>query len=315
MLIGINTKLENINAIVLSGHIDTVNISEKLYGREPFKAIYKDDELYGLGIVDMKCFFATIIDNLEEIKKSKLPIIVAVTSDEETNLNGIEKVIETLKERKIRPIISIIGEPTSMQVLSSSKSFDEYWVEVQGKSCHSSKVLEGINVNYILSHLALEIEKLNLKYFKNGTSLNCGEVKCGEVVNVVPDYGELKFEIRSKAIENTWSAIKKFDAKIKELENVYKGCKITYVHKYSLPPLTQKVKLTSKIIEKLNLTEGEFVGGCEAPYYQKLGGEAFLFGAGELSLAHKTNEHIKLEDYEKYNNLLCKVIKQINEIV
>ena len=101
LLIGLNTKLENTEAIVLAGHIDTVPADKSAYATDPYSAVRKDNKIYGLGIIDMKCYFASIIDNLNFLTSIPYPIIIAITSDEETNLNGIEQIIKTLKDKKL----------------------------------------------------------------------------------------------------------------------------------------------------------------------------------------------------------------------
>ncbi len=57
LIIGINCELENIDAIILSGHIDTVEADEGEYLTNPYVATEKDGKIYGLGVIDMKCFF------------------------------------------------------------------------------------------------------------------------------------------------------------------------------------------------------------------------------------------------------------------
>ena len=61
--------MENTRAIILSGHIDTVKANENDYRTNPFKATIIGENIYGLGIIDMKCFFASIIDNLSKLTK------------------------------------------------------------------------------------------------------------------------------------------------------------------------------------------------------------------------------------------------------
>ena len=100
VLIGINTKIENVDAIVLSGHIDTVVPgANRLYKTGEIV----EGKLYGLGVIDMKCYFASIIDNIEQIASLNKPIILAISCDEETNLCGINEIIKVMQERKVCP--------------------------------------------------------------------------------------------------------------------------------------------------------------------------------------------------------------------
>ena len=103
LLIGINTKISNTKAIILSGHIDTVVAEEKAYNTNPYYATQIGNKVFGLGIIDMKCYFATIIDNLQKLKETNLPIIIAITGDEETKFKGIQLLTQTLIQRRVWP--------------------------------------------------------------------------------------------------------------------------------------------------------------------------------------------------------------------
>lgn len=164
MLIGLNTKLKNVkDAIVLSGHIDTVTANECEYKTNPYDGVIVNDKIYGLGSIDMKSFFASILANIKNLKKLPYPIIIAVTCDEETSFYGVEKITNTMKNLNIQPKFTIVGEPTSLKICSESKSCMLYKINVTGKGCHSSMPFNGINANYVCAKLVLFIEKLCYK--------------------------------------------------------------------------------------------------------------------------------------------------------
>ncbi len=73
LMAGINTKLKDVEPIVLAGHIDTVKANEKLYNTNPYKLTQIGDKAYGLGSIDMKSFSAVVLDNLSEIKELAWP--------------------------------------------------------------------------------------------------------------------------------------------------------------------------------------------------------------------------------------------------
>lgn len=311
LIVGINTKLENLdNAIILSGHIDTVPADEKNYATNPYQATKIDNKIYGLGIIDMKCFFASIIDNLDFLKSCDLPIVVCISSDEETQLNGITKITNTLRQNNIKPYFTLVGEPTNLGFCTKSKSCFEYSVQVYGKSCHSSKPQNGINSNYICAKLINYIEKLAKKY-KN-TSLSCNIMQGGEKVNIISCYAKIIFDIRSTQKKYAEICIKKITKKSKQLQKKYAGAKIEINNNLYIPALeNSSKKLVDKITKKYNQTPIEFIGGCEAGYFCELGGEAIIFGAGDLALAHKPNEFLDIENYKKYNQMFVEIINLI----
>lgn len=314
LLIGINTTVSNTNAIILSGHIDTV-VADKNYSTNPYNATIDGDKLFGLGVIDMKCFFATIIDNLESLSKSDIPIIVAITGDEESEMIGVKQLVSVLKSRKVSPIISIIGEPTSSKICTTSNGCYEYQIEITGKSGHSSKPQGGINSSYIMAKLISTIEELNLKY--PSTTLNCGIATAGQKVNIIPGYAKINFDIRSKYKENVECVLLEIKNAISNLEKMYLGATIVIEQKLNIPALEKNDRsvITNILLDEFDLVEDEFVAGCEAGYFQELGGEAILYGTGNIALAHKPDEYLNIQSFYDYNNTFVKIIDKISKII
>lgn len=310
LLVGLNCNLKNLsNAIVLSGHIDTVVADEKSYLTNPYQAVEKDGKIYGLGSIDMKSFFAVILNKAEELKKLNKPVVVAITSDEETDFEGVFQLTTKMKELGIVPKLSIIGEPTSSNICSESNSCFEYEIEITGKSCHSSNPNNGVNANYILAKLLNIVEKLNGKL--KGTTISSNVVSGGEKVNIISDNAKMVFDIRTNSLQKCDKLISIISKNIKKLEKKYKGSKIVLENQMEILPLEYKnPKLIETLCKKFNLENNKFIGGCEAGYYQQLGGDAFVFGVGDLALAHKPNEFASISEFEKYQDLLVSVLKE-----
>ena len=121
LLVGVNCKLKNLDhAILLSGHVDTVRETE---GHHP-KAEIIDDCVKGLGTSDMKAFFAVVLSQIDDLKSIDYPIILSITSDEETEFEGVKKNIEEMQKRNINPDFAIIGEPTNLDYYASSRTWN-----------------------------------------------------------------------------------------------------------------------------------------------------------------------------------------------
>lgn len=312
MLIGLNTKLENArNAIVLSGHIDTVIADEKEYKTNPYQPTQIGDKIFGLGAIDMKSFFACILNNAKELLKLNSPIIIAITSDEETALTGVSALTDLMRELKIIPKFTIVGEPTNMEICTLSKSCYEFHVEFYGKSCHSSNPSLGINSNVIAAKLVLYISKLCKKY--KDTTLSPNVIQGGEKVNIIPNYCKIFFDLRSNKMKNKEKILKKIQKYAKKLEKNNFGAKIAISNSLEILPLeNKKSKIKKEILKVFSLKESSFTGGCEAGYYQALGGDAIVFGVGDLSLAHKPNEFVNINEFLTYNDLLLNVMQFVD---
>jgi acetylornithine deacetylase len=310
IIIGINTQLNNICPILLSGHIDTVTPDFVKYNTNPLELVEVEDKCYGLGTIDMKSFTAVIMDKLEDLKNIQYPIIVCLTIDEETDFCGIKNVIKQLGELNIKPTFTIVGEPTNSQFNTTSKGCFEYEVEVYGKSCHSSMVDKGINAINILSRIMIFIEEEQRKY--NDLTSNCGIISGGTILNRVPDYAKLTFDVRTLNTDvNVFiEAIKQQN---KKLEQMYTGSKISLTQKMEVLPLKNKnEQFINELAKFIDVNIGDFSGGCEAGYYQAYSGDAIIFGVGDLALAHKPNEYVVKTEYYQYSKKLIQLIRYLS---
>jgi acetylornithine deacetylase len=76
--------------LLLAGHTDTVPFDEGAWTKDPFKVTEEGNRLYGLGTIDMKGFFAFIVEALKEVDLKTLskPLRILATADEETTMAG-----------------------------------------------------------------------------------------------------------------------------------------------------------------------------------------------------------------------------------
>ena len=194
LLIGVNNKLQDLdNAIVLSGHIDTVRESN---GHTCDISVDKDT-LKGLGISDMKAFIATIIANLDYLKSLNIPVVISLTSDEETNLLGIEHIIKELNSRNITPGMVVVGEPTNLDYYVSSRGNSIYVSLMNGISCHSGTPELGVNAIELQTEFMAGIIRLRQLY-ENEASVCITHIDGGKSPsNVVPDMSSACFGIRT----------------------------------------------------------------------------------------------------------------------
>ena len=310
ILVGVNTPLKNTEPVILSAHIDTVIPSIKEYRTDPFVAVEANGKLYGLGTIDMKSFTAIVIDNINYIKSQPYPIVLAITTDEETTLCCIENVIENLNILNIKPKLSIIGEPTNSRFKLKSKGCYEYTLELFGKTCHSSIPQNGINAICAVSKIINFIEETQANF--NLTS-NCGIITGGDATNKVPDKATLKFDIRSFDETAVDLFIEKIEIKLEEIKNKYSGLEYKLQNTLKIPAFY--MKNMQKLQNLISIQENEdvtFSGGCEAGYYTSYSGDAMIFGVGDLALAHKPNEFVEINEYKNYTNKLLNILQKIN---
>lgn len=311
LIAGLNCNLNDIEPIVLSGHIDTVGANMQLYKTNPFELTKIGDKAFGLGSIDMKSFTAVVLDRIEEIKNLTVPVILALTTDEETKLGSIELMIKTFKDKNIKPKFTILGEPTKSEFNLCSNACYEYSAEFFGKACHSSKINEGINAICACAKLVSFIEERQKCY---ELTSNCGVIKGGEVVNKVPDYAELRFDIRSIEAKDIESFVKDINDYMSALQKQYNGLSANLKQVLAIPAFNMfKNDKIQNMAKDLDIKTAAFSGGCEAGYYTAYAGDAIIFGVGDLSLAHKPNEYVVIDEYYKYSAKLLSVLQYVEK--
>ena len=305
--------IENINdGLLLAGHIDTVSTNESAWKTNPFKLIKEDNYYYGLGVSDMKSFTASVLELSLKLAKleMKKPIVLALTSDEETNLFGVQTICRFFKEKSIVPKYAIIGEPSNMMFSLSNKGFYEMKTIINGVACHSSNPSLGTNAIYVASKFVLYLEKLNKKYKNKETTLNVGIINGGRMCNIVADKCEISWDIRTSN-KNTFVTINnKVQNELIKILKPYKNAIYSNTIVFKIPPFEKKeFDLISNTMEKYKISEKPYIASTEAGYYQELGINPLIYGCGEIEVAHAINEKISIKNFNAFTLNLLAIIK------
>ncbi|MXP67919.1 acetylornithine deacetylase [Pantoea sp. Aalb] len=312
-------KIEtNDGGLLLTGHTDTVAYDDNQWIFNPFKLTQKDDKFYGLGSVDMKVFFAFILDVLRNVDMKKLnkPLYILATADEETTMQGARYFVESTL---INPHYAIVGEPTSLKPVRGHKGYFAKIIHIQGKSGHSSNPSLGINAIEVMHQSITQLIKLQKilkkKYNHNGFSItyptiNFGQIKGGNAVNRICDYCELHIDIRP----TPGLTIKQFNFLLNKLlipvKTCWPGClTVTDLH-MPIPSYECSRELEFvKIIEKLSGTSTKLVNYCtEASFIQNLC-PVLLLGPGSINQAHQPNEFLDFKFIKPTHTLIKKIIQ------
>ena len=194
--------------IILSGHTDVVPVTNQKWNTNPFELTEIDNKLYGRGTADMKSFVACALHAASKASSMNLrtPLHFSFSYDEEIGCVGVRSLIEMLKNSSTNPLFCIVGEPTSMQVMSGHKGKVNASVLIKGKEAHSALTTKGLNSIYLATEFIKGIQNIQTNLINNSThdndfevpytTLQVGKIEGGVAVNIVPSYSSLLFEIR-----------------------------------------------------------------------------------------------------------------------
>ncbi len=201
--------------LAFDAHIDTVYPGDaSLWKDDPFKGFIRDGLVHGRGTVDQKGGMASMITAAKIIRELDL--------NKEFTLYFTGTVMEEdcdglcwnylINEENIRPEMTVITEPTNLNIYRGHRGRMEMSVEMKGLSCHASAPERGDNAIYKLSRIALEIEKLHDR-LKDDPFLGKGSIAVtqfffeGPSQCAVPDAAKIMLDRRLTAGETKESAV------------------------------------------------------------------------------------------------------------
>ena len=124
-----------------AGHLDVVPAGDG-WDCDPFGAQIQDGALVGRGASDMKSAIAAYVAALSRIESAAGTLSLLITGDEEGYATyGTPRIIDWLNEKRMRPDMILIGEPTSVERLGDTVKIGRrgsvnMWIEVAGVQGH-----------------------------------------------------------------------------------------------------------------------------------------------------------------------------------
>ncbi len=320
--------------IMLSGHTDTVPVTGQHWTKEPFALTADaDGRLYGRGTTDMKGFLACVLAAVPDMAAADLqtPIHLAFSYDEEIGCVGVRHLIERMKTHPHKPAGCIIGEPTSMEVVTAHKGKIALEVTVKGKECHSGMAPAGVNaVNYAarlvnwLEHLAIEKERhgpFQECFSPPFTTVHTGVINGGTALNIVPNSCSLRFEIRNIADEDPQQLLRRFDNYVAQLRDEMQAkdpnCDIQTRVMSSYPGLQtpENTDLVSLIRRLAHSTDAhvKINFGTEGGLFSNvLNITTLVCGPGSMEQGHKPDEFVHASQLQQCDEFLQRLIKELS---
>lgn len=310
--------------IFWNGHLDTVpygNLDE--WETDPAVPEEKDGFLYGRGASDMKSGLAAMVYALCEYKKSGCPILRTIrflgTCDEEKGGIGAREILKRVPESSFETLL--IGEPTGCRMGVAQKGCLWLEIEAHGKTSHGAYPQEGCNAVEQAMGLAKEVEAY-VSTFSHpilGTSTaQVTKIDGGVAPNMTPDICRILMDIRMTpgltsqmvvgqakafAAARTVASEETFHA-VCRIRNNRRAIEILDTHPLvkQLAESLQKEKLPAR------KTGINFFTDASVLVEHKMDAAVLLFGPGEPGMAHKPNERVDLQLYQKSIRVLMDMI-------
>ncbi len=301
------------NAVVLSGHTDTVPWDGQAWTLDPLSAAVKDGKLYGRGSADMKGFIGLVVAQTQAWLQADPPhaIHYAFSYDEEVGGFGAMNLLADLKDAGIRARMCIVGEPTEMVPALAHKGVHRWRCCVRGKAAHSSLTPMAVNsieaAARVVSHIVAIADELRDSEPRQAgfdvpysTAAVC-RFEGGIADNVVPEECRFHYEFRDLPGSDAAALQRRVQAFANTLEPAMKAVEPTSGFRFesfaSMPAFQAQldepaVQLALRLANTSRTTLVAF--GTEAGLFQRAGMSTVVCGPGSINQAHQADEFVSL---------------------
>jgi acetylornithine deacetylase len=315
--------------VVLSGHTDVVPVDGQPWTSDPWVLSERGGKLYGRGTADMKAFIALALAHVDAARVAALtrPIILAFSYDEEIGCLGAPLMIAELAAQTNRPSAVIVGEPTSMKVVSAHKGVRTFVVDVVGREGHSSlpdqgvsAVMEALKLMSLVSEMGEEARAFTHTHFNPpGPTMTIGRVDGGTASNILARRCSFIWDCRcpeqaqGDAIEARFrAAAAEIDADIKA--RAPEGG-VTITRRTNTPGLAIERDSAAEALARALTGDNEtraVAYAAEAGLFQRAGIPAIICGPGSIEQAHQPDEWIERTQIEEGAVFMQRLIARLS---
>lgn len=274
----------------------------------PFAALQTEDRIYGRGACDMKGSLAAMLSAAARVNPADQTqtLWIVCTADEEVGFDGAKHLVkhcDGYRELVAAQPISLIGEPTELNVVYAHKGIRGFKVTSRGRAGHSATRF-GINANESMVPMLVKLAEL-CELTRNVTSLhdirfdpphlswNFGVSDHARVVNITPERSDAWVSIRPMPNIDG-------DELFAEVEQLAKELGLDFSPFEGCDPLWTDP--TASCVTDMQRLSG---GDCQTVCYATDGGvfdelnNRIVIGPGSIEQAHTADEWISLEQLDR----------------
>lgn len=318
-VIGIIDSKKPGKTLLFEGHTDVVTEGDKdawTYG--PFSAHIEDGRMYGRGTNDTKgnlaCMITAVHSLLQDKEEFTGKIILCIPVDEEGLMLGIKHFIKQGWADGVDG--AIICEPEENNVCIAQRGAMRIKVDVYGKMAHGAISWSGINPNWRMARLIVELEKLEKEeqsrlgedpYLKRPSispTILQAPVKGDAQINVIPDHCMMTLDIRTIPSQDHDELLEKIYLIINRLKEDDPDFKVELTILDNRPS-TYTLKddpVVKAIYDSVEYVTGEqpiyngVPGATDGTFLHTHGVPIVTIGAGDREIPHQINEYVDIEE-------------------
>jgi succinyl-diaminopimelate desuccinylase len=323
---------EKNSEMVFICHMDTVPANEG-WETDPFSGEIVGERLYGRGSCDMKSGFACALSAFHSVAKRckeegavpKRTLKLIGTVDEEGDMTGVEKAICSGWVSKDSFVLDT--EPTNGQIQVAHKGRVWFAITVEGITAHASTPWKGADaiaaMAEVISYLRKEFTLLEEYPGLGKSTITFGRIWGGTQPYVVSDRCTVTVDMRLVPPYTSKWAEELVKKSARLAENTVSGAKVSwqitgdrpYIEKNEDSRLLAQLKEACETVTGVPVQVSAFNGYTDtAVIAGKLGNrECMSYGPGDLEMAHKPNEYVRIEEIIRCEKVLTQLAFQMTE--
>jgi acetylornithine deacetylase len=315
--------------VVLSGHTDVVPVDGQPWSSDPWTLSEREGKFYGRGAADMKSFLALALAHVDAALAAPLkqPVILAFSYDEEIGCLGAPSMIAELAQMQMRPAAVIVGEPTSMKVVSAHKGVRSFIVDVTGREAHSSlpdagvsAVMEALKLMNVVTEMAREGAVAAPSHFSPpGPTMTIGRVEGGTAANILARRCQFIWDLRCPDMAQADVIETRFRAHAEQIDKEIKArapeSGVTITRRSNTPGLSFALGSEAETLARALTGDNETRAvsyAAEAGLFQRAGLPAIICGPGSIEQAHQPDEWIECAQIEEGATFMRRLIARLS---
>jgi acetylornithine deacetylase/succinyl-diaminopimelate desuccinylase-like protein len=293
--------------VVLSGHLDTPPIGDYWSFSQSQLA---SGRMYGRGAADMKGTVIAMLQAAQDLVARKIPVVLALTSDEETSMQGAVALSKTLPLRRAKAVV--VGEPTGLRVAYAEKGVMDLAIETRGKAAHGAMPHLGENAISKMMRILRGLEgfKGRIAHPELGAvTINIGTLAGGNRINVVPNKATAEVDIRFPPPYSPDQLYREIEEHLRRIKTPFTLRKILSMPSVQIDPTSEHIRILREVA---SAETAVLVHASEAVHYSQVNPRVVIFGAGEEELSHQANEYVKVEAVARATEVFKKYAQRLS---